>query len=57
LLLRQLSSQYALESSIISRVVRGDWHLKKEQIPLISQILKADAEDLQTLWLADQKYA
>jgi len=30
--------------------------LKKEQIPLLAQILKADVEELQTLWLADQIY-
>ncbi|MBK6977127.1 MAG: XRE family transcriptional regulator, partial [Cytophagaceae bacterium] len=27
-----------------------------EQIPLLAQILKADVEELQTLWLADQLY-
>jgi transcriptional regulator with XRE-family HTH domain len=53
LLLRQLSSQLDVDTSIISRLERGARQLKKEQIPLIAQILKADAEDLQTLWLAD----
>jgi hypothetical protein len=57
LLLRQLSSQLVKGTSIISRLERGARQLNKEQIPLIAQILKADAEDLQTLWLADQIYA
>ncbi|MBL0279467.1 MAG: helix-turn-helix transcriptional regulator [Bacteroidetes bacterium] len=54
LLLRQLASQLDVDTSIISKVERGDRQLKKEQIPLLAQILKADVEELQTLWLADQ---
>ncbi len=56
LLLRQLASQLDVDTSIISKVERGDRQLKKEQIPLLAQILKADVEELQTLWLADQIY-
>ena len=56
LLLRQLASQLDVDTSIISKVERGDRQLKKEQIPLLAQILKADVEELQTLWLADQLY-
>jgi HTH-type transcriptional regulator, competence development regulator len=56
LLLRQLASQLDIDTSIISKVERGDRQLKKEQIPQLAQILKADIEELQTLWLADQLY-
>jgi ribosome-binding protein aMBF1 (putative translation factor) len=56
MLLRQLASLLDLDTSIISKVERGDRQLKKEQIPLLAQILKADVEELQTLWLADQLY-
>ena len=56
LLLRQLASLLDVDTSIISKVERGDRQLKKEQIPLLAQILKADVEELQTLWLADQLY-
>ena len=56
LLLRQLASQLDVDTSIISKVERGDRQLKKEQIPLLAQILNADIEELQTLWLADQLY-
>ena len=56
LLLRQLASQLDVDTSIISKVERGDRQLKKEQIPFLAQILKADVEELQTLWLADQLY-
>ena len=57
LLLRQLASQLDVDTSIISKIERGDRQLKKEQIPLLAQILNADVEELQTLWLADQIYA
>lgn len=56
LLLRQLASLLDVDTSIISKIERGDRQLKKEQIPLLAQILKADVEELQTLWLADQLY-
>jgi hypothetical protein len=56
LLLRQLASQLDEDTSIISKVERGDRQLKKEHIPLLAQLLKADVEELQTLWLADQLY-
>ncbi len=57
MLLRQLASQLDVDTCIISKVELGDRQLKKEQIPLLAQILKADVEELQTLWLADQIYA
>ena len=56
LLLRQLASLLDVDTSIISKVERGDRQLKKEQIPLLAQILKADVEELQTLWLADSNH-
>jgi HTH-type transcriptional regulator, competence development regulator len=56
MLLRQLASKLDVDTSIISKIERGDRQLKKEQIPLLAQILKADIEELQTLWLSDQLY-
>lgn len=54
LLLRQLASKLDVDTSIISKVERGDRQLKKEQIPLLAEILHADKVALETLWLADQ---
>ncbi|MBE99934.1 MAG: transcriptional regulator [Flavobacterium sp.] len=54
MLLRQLASKLDVDTSIISKVERGDRQLKKEQIPLLAEILNADREELLTLWLADQ---
>lgn len=56
MLLRQLASKLDLDTSIISKVERGDRQLKKEQIPLVAEILNADKEELVMLWLADQVY-
>lgn len=54
LLLRQLASLLDIDTSIISKIERGDRQLKKEQIPKLAQILDVDVEELRTLWLADQ---
>jgi transcriptional regulator with XRE-family HTH domain len=56
MLLRQLASKLDIDTSIISKVERGDRQLKKEQIPLLAEILNADKEELLMLWLADQVY-
>ncbi len=56
LLIRQLASQLEVDTSIISKIERGTRQLKKEQIPAIALILKADKDELLTLWLADQVY-
>lgn len=56
MLLRQLAAMLDVDTSIISKVERGDRHLKKEQIPLLAQILKTDENELTTLWLVDQMY-
>ncbi len=39
-----------------SKIEKGQRHLKKEQIPLLAEILKADKDELITLWLADQVF-
>lgn len=56
MLLRQLASKLNVDTSIISKIERGDRHLKKEQIPALADILKADKDELITLWLADQVF-
>ena len=56
LLLRQVASKLDVDTSIISKMERGDRPIKKEQIAILADILKADKEELQTLWLSDQLY-
>jgi HTH-type transcriptional regulator, competence development regulator len=54
MLLRQLASKLDVDTSIVSKVERGDRQMRKDQIPLLAQILNADKTELETLWLTDQ---
>jgi transcriptional regulator with XRE-family HTH domain len=56
LLLRQVASKLDIDTSIISKMERGERPIKKEQIAILAEILKADKKELMTLWLADQVY-
>ncbi len=56
LLLRQVASKLEVDTSIISKMERGERPIKQEQIESLANILKADKEELQTLWLEDQLY-
>lgn len=56
LLLRQVASILDVDTSIVSKMERGERPIKKEQLEILADILKADKEELQTLWLADQLY-
>jgi transcriptional regulator with XRE-family HTH domain len=56
LLLRQVASKLEVDTSIISKMERGERPIKQEQIAILADLLKADKEELQTLWLADQLY-
>ncbi len=54
MLLRQLASKMEIDTSIISKLERGERRIKKEQIAILAGILKANEGELMTLWLADQ---
>ncbi|MBS1573534.1 MAG: helix-turn-helix domain-containing protein [Bacteroidetes bacterium] len=54
LYLRQVAAQLDMDTAQLSKIEKGVRQLKKEQIPLLAQILKADKVELETLWLADQ---
>jgi transcriptional regulator with XRE-family HTH domain len=54
MLLRQLASKLDMDTSVISKIERGDRQMKKDQIPRLAQILNANEQELLTLWLADQ---
>ncbi len=56
LYLRQVASLLEMDTAQLSKIEKGLRQLKKVQIPLLAQILKANVEELQTLWLADQLY-
>ena len=54
LFLRQVASFLEMDTAQLSKIEKGLRQLKKEQIPVIAEILKSDKEELLTLWLADQ---
>ncbi len=54
LLLRQVAAKLDIDTSIISKMERGERPIKKEQIEPLAEFLKADKVELYTLWLADQ---
>lgn len=56
LYLRQVAPFLEMDTAQLSKIEKGQRHLKKEQIPLLAKILKADKDELITLWLADQVF-
>lgn len=54
MLLRHVASALDIDTALLSKIERGGRVIRKEQIPLIAEVLKADKEELITLWLADQ---
>jgi transcriptional regulator with XRE-family HTH domain len=56
LFLRQVAPQLDMDTAQLSKIEKGLRQMKREQIPVIAQILKADKDELLTLWLADQVY-
>ena len=54
MLLRHVASALDIDTALLSKIERGSRIIKKEQIPLVAEVLEADQEELLTLWLADQ---
>jgi transcriptional regulator with XRE-family HTH domain len=54
LFLRHVASMLDMDTAQLSKIEKGSRQLKREQIPVIAEILKSDKEELLTLWLADQ---
>ena len=57
LYLRQVAPLLEMDTPQLSKIEKGLRQLKREQIPLIAEVLKANSDELITLWLADQIYA
>lgn len=54
LLQRHVSAALDMDNAMYCKIERGDRRAKREQIPLIAEILHTDTEELLTLWLADK---
>jgi transcriptional regulator with XRE-family HTH domain len=57
LLQRQVASILEIDTPMLSKIEKGLRQLKREQIPVLAKMLNANADELQTIWLADQIYA
>jgi len=57
LYLRQVAPLLEMDTAQLSKIEKGLRQLKREQIPIIAEILKVSNDELMTLWLADQIYA
>lgn len=54
LYLRQVAPLLEMDTAQLSKIEKGLRQLKREQITTIAHILKADVDELLTLWVADQ---
>jgi transcriptional regulator with XRE-family HTH domain len=54
LLQRHVASLLDIDTPLFSKIERGERTAKKEIVSRLAGILKADKEELLTLWLADQ---
>jgi transcriptional regulator with XRE-family HTH domain len=54
LLLRQVAAYLEVDTALMSKIERGDRKPSKQQVIKIAEFLKADEDELLTLWLADR---
>lgn len=54
LLLRQVAAQLEVDTALMSKIERGERNASKQQVIDIARFLKANEEELLTLWLADK---
>lgn len=54
LLLRQVAAKLEVDTALMSKIERGDRNASKQQVIEIAKFLKANEEELLTLWLADK---
>ncbi len=51
---KEIASAVSIDKPMYCRIERGERRAKREQIPIIAELLQTDPEELLTLWLADQ---
>ncbi|TSA25359.1 MAG: XRE family transcriptional regulator [Bacteroidetes bacterium] len=54
ILLRQIAAALEIDPAIMSKFERGERKPNREQVKRIARFLKADENELLTLWLADK---
>lgn len=56
LLQRQLAASLEIDTPMFSKIERGERRAKREQVLKLAKLLQIDADELLTVWLADQVY-
>lgn len=56
LLQRQLAASLEIDTPMFSKIERGERRAKREQVLKLADLLQTDANELLTVWLADQVY-
>lgn len=51
---KQLANALFIDTPMYCRIEKGERRAKREQIPVIAEVLQTDPEELLALWLADQ---
>jgi transcriptional regulator with XRE-family HTH domain len=54
---RQLAAALEIDQATYCKMERGERRAKREHVIIIAELLKADQEELLSLWLADQVYS
>lgn len=56
LLQRQIASILEIDTAMLSKIERGERRAKREYIPALANLFKANEKELFNIWLADQVY-
>jgi len=54
LLLRQVAAKLEVDTALMSKIERGERNASKQQVIAIAKFLKANEDELLTLWLTDK---
>ena len=54
MLLRQVAAHLEVDTALMSKIERGDRNASRQQVIEIAKFLKANEDELLTLWLADK---
>jgi transcriptional regulator with XRE-family HTH domain len=54
---RKVAEVLNIDSATYCKIEHGERKAKREQLPILAKYLKADIDELLTLWLADQVYS
>lgn len=53
-LLRQVAAHLEVDTALVSKIERGERNASKQQVIDMARFLKANEDELLTLWLADK---